>query len=210
LKELRAKRGASSFGLGKRGRCGEDIGHENGGKLLRKDLIRGLIVVVLCCAATSAAAQNTPANETLLEDTKTIESTIAALYDVISGPAGTRNWTRFHGLFIPEGRLIFNGKNQKGEAVRRVMSTDDYEKSASEAFLKEGFFERSVANHIDRFGSVAQVFSTYESRHAKDGAPFARGINSIQLAWDGDRWWVVTILWDSERRDNPIPLQYSR
>jgi len=56
---------------------------------------------------------------------------------------------------------------------------------------------------------MAQVFSTYESRHEKDGAPFARGINSIQLLWDGGRWWVATILWDSERPDNPILPQYS-
>lgn len=177
---------------------------------MRKALICRFIMVGLCCAAMSVAAQEAPAKARWPQDTKTIESTLAALYDVISGPAGARNWVRFHELFIPEGRLIFNGKNPKGEQVRRVMSPDDFEKHAGEVFQKEGFFERSVANHVDRFGSVAQVFSTYESRHEKEGAPFARGINSIQLAWDGSRWWVVTILWDSERADNPIPKEFSR
>lgn len=174
-------------------------------------LIHRLLVVAMVCAATvSLAAQDAPraaANKNL-QDTKSIESTVAAIYDVISGPAGVRDWARFHALFIPEGRLIFNGKNQKGEFVRRVMTPEDYEKRAGEAFLKEGFFERSAANHVDRFGSVAQVFSTYESRHEKNGEPFARGINSIQLVWDGERWWVASILWDSERPDNPIPPQY--
>lgn len=188
------------------------LGTKTEAKALRKGLICKFIMIAMCCAAMSVAAQNTPANAALptdtSQDTKTIESTVAALYNVISGPAGPRDWARFHALFIPEGRLIFNGKNQKGDAVRRVMTADDYEKRAGEMFLKEGFFERSIANHIDRFGSVAQVFSTYESRHEKDGAPFARGINSIQLVWDGERWWVATILWDSERLDNPIPPQY--
>jgi hypothetical protein len=53
------------------------------------------------------------------------------------------------------------------------------------------------------------VFSSYESkRTAQDAKPFSRGINSIQLLNDGKRWYVVTIFWDSERPDNPIPAKY--
>jgi hypothetical protein len=28
------------------------------------------------------------------------------------------------------------------------------------------------------------------------------------LRHDGTRWWLVTIFWDSERADNPIPAKY--
>ena len=56
-----------------------------------------------------------------------------------------------------------------------------------------------------------QIFSTYESRHdAKDAKPFARGINSFQLYYDGSRWWVVTILWQEETPENPLPKNSSR
>jgi hypothetical protein len=48
------------------------------------------------------------------------------------------------------------------------------------------------------------VFSTYESRHAKGEKPFARGINSIQVFNDGQRWWVLNILWESESEQNPL------
>ena len=62
---------------------------------------------------------------------------------------------------------------------------------------------------MEAFGNIAHVFSTYESKHAKDDAkPFARGINSMQLLRDGDRWWLVTIFWDSEKPSNPIPSEY--
>jgi hypothetical protein len=50
-----------------------------------------------------------------------------------------------------------------------------------------------ISRRTKRFGSVAHLFSTYESRHAKDEKPFARGINSIQLMNDGKRWWIVTV-----------------
>ena len=56
---------------------------------------------------------------------------------------------------------------------------------------------------------MTHAFSTYESRRkANDEKPFARGINSIQLLNDGKRWWVVTVYWQAERPDSPIPAQY--
>jgi hypothetical protein len=35
-----------------------------------------------------------------------------------------------------------------------------------------------------------------------------RGINSIELFWDGKRWWIASAVWDDERPDNPIPREY--
>ena len=57
---------------------------------------------------------------------------------------------------------------------------------------------------------MLHAFSAYESRRkADDAKPFARGINSIQLYTDGSRWFVVTVMWDSERPDNPIPARWT-
>ena len=63
---------------------------------------------------------------------------------------------------------------------------------------------------LHRFGAVAHVFSTYESRTLVELIlkPFTRGINSIQLFFDGKRWWTVTIFWDSERPGQAIPVEY--
>ena len=138
-----------------------------------------------------------------------IDSTIAALYDVISGPAGKRDWDRFRSLFIPGARLIATGVRPTGEVGSRVMTADDYAQRNGPFFEKNGFFEREAARRTETFGNVAHVFSTYESRHAKDEAtPFQRGINSIQLMIDGKRWWIVTVFWQAEDEKHPLPEKY--
>jgi len=144
-------------------------------------------------------------------DVATMDSTVAALYDVISGPAGKRDWDRFRSLFIPGARLIPTGPRPTGEVGARVLTVEDYIQRASEFFDKQGFFEREASRQVERFGNIAHIFSTYESRHAKDDPkPFQRGINSIQLMYDGKRWWVVTIFWQAEDDKNPIPSMYLR
>ena len=143
-------------------------------------------------------------------DVDSIDHILAAIYDVISGPAGTRDWNRFRSLFIPTARLTSTGKAPDGAILVHPNSVDDYVNRAGAFFLKTGFFESALVNRVQTYGNVAQVFSSYESRHATGEAPFARGINSIQLLHDGHRWWVVSILWDSERPDNPLPQAFTK
>jgi len=144
-------------------------------------------------------------------DVASQDAIIAALYDVISGPAGeARDWDRFHSLFIVEGaRLIPTGVNSAGIAGYNVLTPEDYVEAAGASLEANGFFESEIGRTTQEFGNIAHVFSAYDSRRtADDVEPFARGINSIQLFYDGSRWWITTVLWDSERPDNPIPGTY--
>jgi hypothetical protein len=142
------------------------------------------------------------------EDVGSIEALVVAVYDVISGPAGSRDWDRFKSLLLPECRLMPVSHAPDAQDIYRMLDADAYIHRAGAVFAKQGFFETGVANRIEQFGSIAHVFSTYESRHEKDGAPFARGINSFQLVKLGDRWWVASIMWDTERSGVPIPGRY--
>lgn len=144
-------------------------------------------------------------------DVASIDSIMKAVYDVISGDAGQkRNWDRFRTLFHKDARMIPSGKNPTtGVVGARVLSTEDYITRSSPFMEKEGFFEREIARRVDTYGNIAQVFSTYESFHKKDDKkPFARGINSFQLLNDGKRWSVITIYWQGETPENPIPKEY--
>jgi len=139
-----------------------------------------------------------------------MDAIIAALYDVISGPAGKkRDWDRMRSLFIPGARLIPSGPRPGGSHGARVVTVEDYITRSAPMMEAQGFFETEIARKTDTFGNIAHVFSTYDSRHkADDAKPFARGINSIQLLNDGKRWWIVTVFWQGEDEKNPLPEKY--
>ena len=139
-----------------------------------------------------------------------IDAILAALYDVISGPAGQRrNWDRMRSLFVPGARLIPAVYRPDSAGSLRMLDVEQYITRAGPGLETSGFFEREIARRTERYGGVTHVFSTYESRRTTaDPKPFARGINSIQLFFDGRRWWIVTVLWEGERPGTPIPASY--
>ena len=136
-------------------------------------------------------------------DVASLDSILVAVYNVISGPAGARDWDRFRSLFIPDARLTSAQKNKDGSFF--LEDVEGYAQGAGQYFKTHGFYETAIVNRVQKFGNIAQVFSSYESRNAPNEKPFARGVNSIQLFNDGTRWWVVSILWDEETSANPLP-----
>lgn len=168
-------------------------------------LATALLAGLLAPAVEAQQPSGTPAAPS---DVSSPEAIVAALYDVISGPQGQeRNWDRMRSLFVPDARLIPVGPRPDGSLVLTTMTVDDYITRVGPRLVSTGFTEREIARTEDRFGNIMHVFSTYEGVMAT-GAPPIRGINSIQLMFDGARWWVVTVFWEAERPDNPIPDHY--
>jgi hypothetical protein len=146
-------------------------------------------------------------------DVASIEAIIAAAYDVISGPAGKkRDWERERALFWPGARLIptatVPGRNDVNLAPL-MLDVEGYIERVEPIFAKSGFYEKEVARRVEHFGQIAHVWSTYESRHdPSDSVPFMRGINSIQLFNEGNRWWILSIYWQHESPQHAIPEKY--
>src|SRR5690606_1664340 len=141
---------------------------------------------------------------------ETLDSTIETLYAVISGEKGeTRDWELFKYLFMQNDKLIPTGKNQEGFFVARYMSPSDYISTSGSRLEEHGFFEKEIHRTVNTFGNMTHDCSTYEDYHSEaDPEPFMRGIKSIQLLFDGHRWWVVNIYWSQETKENPIPTEY--
>ena len=179
-----------------------------------------LLTLLLICFITINLQAQEKSNKDNLKETiefnidstlvLSLDSTIKTLYAVISGEKEEqRNWKQFKYLFKPNAKLIPSGKNNAGIYQVRYMSPQDYIKSSGKWLVENGFFEKEIHRKVDTFGNITQVFSSYESFHSEaDEKPFMRGINSIQLLNDGERWWIINIYWTQETEENPIPKAY--
>jgi hypothetical protein len=91
----------------------------------------------------------------------------------------------------------------------QFLDVDAYIARVEPYFQANGFFEKEIARRTEQFGRIVHAWSTYESRHNPDDPePFMRGLNSIQLFYDGVRWWIVTIYWQHEFSGYPVPQEY--
>ncbi|MFD2565994.1 hypothetical protein [Pseudotenacibaculum haliotis] len=164
------------------------------------------ITLLFFLASITLQAQNTD----YLKKVQTIDSTVKTLYAVISGEKGEeRNWELFKFLFHKDAKLIPSGTNPQGVTGARFLTPEGYIKTSGKWLYENGFYEKEIGRKTERFGNIAHLFSTYESfRSKKDTKPFMRGINSIQLLYDGKRWWILNVYWQAENQKHPIPEKY--
>ena len=146
-------------------------------------------------------------------DVASIDAIVTTAYDLISGPADKkRDWDRERSLFLPGARLIPTaveaGRNDV-DLAPQMLDVEGYIARVGPLIEKRGFYEKEIARRVEQFGQISHVWSTYESRHdLSDPEPFMRGINSIQLFNDGNRWWIVSIYWQHESARHPLPEKY--
>lgn len=171
-----------------------------------------LVAALLVASPAEAVGQEEAPDRPEVDpgDVESPEAIVASAYDVISGPASEeRDWDRFRSLLLPEGRLIRTGRTE-GEASYSVQTVEEFIEWANATInsQEEGLWEQEIHAETERFGDIAHVFSTYELHVSQEAEPLARGINSFQLWYDGDRWWIVDIFWHDEWEGAPLPERY--
>lgn len=181
-----------------------------------------LLALALSCAPADGngdRAETTPqaAEATMVRqpppadpaDVESVEAIVHAVYDVISGEAGeARDWDRWHSLFLPTARLHPVAAEGDGWTVANT-TPEAFASSADSSFTADGFYEIEIGSVTEVYGNIAHRFSSYASyRSETDTEPFNRGINSFQLLNDGERWWVLSILWQHEFQGGTIPDEY--
>ena len=149
-------------------------------------------------------------NEKYKSKVESLNSTLKTFYEVISGDKGEeRNWELMRYLYHPKAKLVATGKTKTGIYKARYLTVEDYIDTSGKWLVENGFFENEMYRKVETFGNITHVFSSYECFHTKsDTKPFMRGINSIQLMNDGERWWVMNVYFTQESPANPIPEKY--
>ncbi|WP_420579902.1 hypothetical protein [Reichenbachiella sp.] len=143
------------------------------------------------------------------QDVTSQDAIINALYETISGPKGERrDWDRLRYLMTSDARLIPTRPSTDNKRVPCYLTLEQFIEQGDQWLMDNGFFENEISRTSETYGLITHAWSTYESKWTPEGEPFARGINSIQLMNDGERWWIVNMYWAAETEGNPLPKKY--
>ena len=168
-------------------------------------MLRTALAALALAAGASAQA---PPTEVDPADVASLDAIIEAYYQVVSGPAGApRDWGRDSTLHHPDAIVTVVRTADDGAAIVEPFDLAAFHRMSA-GVIATGFFEREVARETQRHGSVAHVWSTYEWRTTETGPVGGRGVNSIQLVWDGSRWWIVSWMFDGRTDVPPVPAEY--
>jgi predicted metalloprotease with PDZ domain len=141
------------------------------------------------------------------KDVSEIDGIIKALYGVISGPAGQRDWNRFRSLFYSGATMGAVVKTPQGKSFQKF-TPEEYIKMNDPHFKQIAFYEKELGRKVNTFGNIAQVFTTYEYTLETPKPIKQKGINSVELIRDNNRWYITSITWDEESTENPITAEY--
>ncbi len=162
--------------------------------------MKGLLLGVICSFLfLSTQAQQS----TYPDDVKDINAIINAYYDVVSG-SSEDPWEYARDAYIHDADAVIIRIDDLGNVVKRSLE-DEYMDFVFEP--RTPIYELELGRKVHEYGNMAHVWSTYEVRDAPDGEVLWRGVNSIELYFSNDRWWISS--WTTQREDGtPIPARY--
>ena len=137
-----------------------------------------------------------------------VNGLIQTLYKTISGPVGKdRDWEMFRTLFADEARMYIAVASKDSGTVLRVLTPEQYIERNKTRLADMGFTENEIHRSTESYGAITHVFSTYESHFTNptNEEETVKGINSIQLFYDGNRYYILSICWDANAKNIPVP-----
>jgi hypothetical protein len=156
-----------------------------------------ILAVFAVGLSTDVEAKMHPPVYPIPADVESLDGIIRAFYQVVSTPAGrSPDQKRDASLHAP------------GAQIRLSRPKPDELYGQFGGPRQEAIYEREVHRVAQRFGSIAHVWSTYVTSSTPNGSPIDRGISSIQLYFDGVRWWITGWSDEGERAGNPIPSEF--
>jgi hypothetical protein len=136
------------------------------------------------------------------EDVSSMDNILAAMYDVISGPAGARDWNRFRNLYHEKAYMGAIYNKPDGTMGYRTFTPEEYIVRSTPFMNEKSFHEKELGREIMKFKDLVCVFSAYEFVTPDKKQ---KGINSVQLIFSDNRWWIACVIWEEESMGNPLP-----
>lgn len=166
--------------------------------------MKQFLLLVLLLPGAILAQEVMTAN---LEKLESIDGTINEMLRVVNGEKGKeRNWKAFKGLFLQSCNFtVYYGDP---ETPFETASVEDMIEFMQDDYYDSGYKEEVLNRRIEEFNGIAHVFEVV--LHTEPDGNKVRGLNSYQLIYGKNRWYITNVIWTSESKENTIPSTFLR
>ena len=173
---------------------------------MAKTCVSVFFVLLAAVTAFEVEAENLDAASGLFLDP---EKMVASVYDAVSSQVGsTPDWLLVKSYFDPDAVIVLRATREESKKLDVDGFIQDfvdfYNRIENE---KRGFVETVVSLKCLEYGNIAQCYVVYEASILGSDRPPQRGLDSWHLMKRDGRWWVVSVVNDSEPGAGPIPEQ---
>ena len=160
----------------------------------------------MCMIALAMIANGAVAQQSESAAVSTIDGIVKEVLKTISGDSTVvRDVEKLRMLFAPDATLRSLTEARDGSRQLRTFNLEEFARIVRDYYSGTNFFEYELNKTVDVYNGIAQVFQGYEVNGPRGTE---QGINSYQLYNDGERWWVTSILWVSDKNGVELPLEY--
>lgn len=143
-------------------------------------------------------------HENYVADVQSINAIITAYYDVVSG-SKEEPWEFERDTYIHSKNAFITRLDENGKADTHTLEAEYIPVALSP---KEDFYEKELKRIVSRYGNIAQVWSAFEIRTDPNVASEIRGLNSIQLHYENERWWIDSWTCEMETEENNLLTEF--
>jgi len=118
-----------------------------------------------------------------------------------------RDWVLFKSLFVPEARFHFTRPEAPKGKQMGAMTVDEFIERVGPSYARDGFLEISLGTRVQEFNGLANVFQSFHAKNLK-GSYDKKGVNSYQLVYLNDRWYITSLSFVNDTKENQIPAEY--
>ena len=117
-----------------------------------------------------------------------------------------KDWDEYRNLFLPNAqKMSFRAKSGESLAKQaRAMNIEEFVRNYGPSYPEKGFEEYAIGVDVQEFNGIANVFQSFYCK-TPDGSYEARGVNSFQLVYLNNRWWIASSMFINESDRNKLP-----
>ncbi|PTX58935.1 hypothetical protein C8N46_1114 [Kordia periserrulae] len=167
--------------------------------------MKQLIIILFLGFSINSFAQNQKIPHA--EAVKTIDGVLTRMLQLLSVEKGeTIDTESLRKLFLTNATFSVRAPDKSYPNPFETVSLDDFIASLKDSYYEQGFEEKEIGKVVNEFNGIANVFQSFKGSDSEENTQ--KGINSYQLVYLENRWWIANMIWTFETDTVKIPKKY--